>query len=99
MAELENEVSRFLVEDRETRHVRRQEVGGELYLSETPAHAAGESLGHDCLAESRHVLEEDMPAGEQSDRHQFQRASLAHHDERCIFDDRRDFVYFGMKRY
>ena len=59
----------FLVEDVEAGDVARQKVRRALDAGEPTADRVGERLGERCLAEAGPVLQEQMPAGQQTDEH------------------------------
>ena len=63
-ARTELEAALARIEDRDADDVRRQEVGRELDAREAAAGDAREGGGEGCLPDARHVLEEEVAAGE-----------------------------------
>jgi hypothetical protein len=59
------ELAGLRVEEGDTQHVRGQEIAGELNPSEGEAQGPGQRVCQRCLAHSGHVLEEDVPPGQE----------------------------------
>ncbi len=57
--------------------VARQEIARELNATQLAPHGLGESAGQRRLADAGHVLDEDVPAGEQRDERQLDRLWLS----------------------
>ena len=65
-ARTERRLAAFPVQHHRSRHVRRQEVGGELHTVEVEPEGAGERLCEGGLAQSREVLHQKVALGEQA---------------------------------
>ena len=74
----ELELLGLLVVDRQPGHVRGQQVRGELDPPEGAAEAARDGLGEDRLAGSRHVLDEEVTAAQESHQGEADLEVLAH---------------------
>src|SRR5439155_4960990 len=63
----ELELLRLLVEDGKSRHIGREQVWGELDAPEGAANAATDGLGEHRLADTGHVLDQDVTLAQQCD--------------------------------
>ncbi len=83
----ELELLRLLVVDRQARHVRGQQVRGELDPPERAAEAPGDRLGEDRLAGPRDVLDQEVAAAQQRDQGEADLVVLADDDALDVGED------------
>src|SRR5439155_26882448 len=82
----ELELLRLLVEDGESRHIGREQVRGELDAPERAADAAADGLGEHRLADTRHILDQDVALAEERDEGHADFAVLADDDALDVRD-------------
>ena len=83
----ELELLRLLVVDRQSGHVRGQQVRRELDPPEGAAEAPGDGLGEDGLAGARHVLDEQVASTEEGHEGESHLEVLAHDDSFDVGED------------
>src|SRR6266542_2763531 len=86
----ELEARSLLVEDRDARHVRGQQIGRELDAPERAAQGAGQGLGEHRLACPGHVLDQEVAATEERDDRELDLVVLAEDDLFDVLDDAGD---------
>ena len=86
-ARAELELALPLVEDRRARDVGGHQVGCELDAREAHARRLGERAGDPRLRQSREVLDQDVPVGEQAEQHELEHLPLADHRPLDLVED------------
>ncbi len=79
-AAIENKLGGIRIKDAAAHNIAGQQVGRELNPTEDAVQAASQGLADQRLADSRHVLQQDMLASHQSDQAQTHHLRLAHND-------------------
>ena len=82
----ELELIRLLVEDRDARHIRRQQVRSELDSAEGAAERPGEGLRQDGLPGAGDILEEDVAAAHERHERELDLVMLAKNDPLDVLD-------------
>ena len=81
------EATGLLVEDVDPGHIAGEEIGGELDALEGTADRARDRLGQDRLADAGDVLDEDVTATEQRDKHEEHLVPLTDDDSLDVIAD------------
>jgi hypothetical protein len=92
---VELEFASSLIEDRYSGHVRGKEVGGELDAAPFTAYRRRDRSGEGGLADTRYVLQQQMPLGEKAGEREFDDLGLAQdHRAHIARESRRDIGEF-----
>ena len=92
----ELELAVVAVPHRDAHHIGGQQVGGELQAAEGAVDRGGQRLGQAGLAHPRHVLDEQVPLGDQAQQHELDHLGFALDDPLDVVEERAVVVGEGL---